>query len=284
MYTYKKFLPVVLAGCGLAGFSGGAQAARSCFGVEPTVVGTNRSDTIEVRETAPDVYELFLNDESQGTYDPAIGMVVAARSGDDVIVGGPGDDLLCGDNGRDRIQGGGGDDRTDGGNGRDYLEGGDGNDEIYGGNGRDELYGDDPEHSCVPSPGDEPSGEPPLSCDDSIDGGNGRDYAEGGNGNDELRGGRGRDTLYGDDPAGSCEDDPDFGPYCDDVMDGEKGRDELHGGPGSDTLDGGQGQDTCTYSLTPGVGDDQSEQDEIDGDDDGPGNSNRDDDGCEIED
>ena len=75
-----------------------------------------------------------------------------------------------------------------------------GNDTIYGGNLRDYLYGQD--------------------GNDTIYGEGGNDYIRAGNGNDDVFGGLGNDTIYGED-----------------------GNDDLVGNAGSDTIYGGNGDD-----------------------------------------
>ena len=74
--------------------------------------------------------------------------------------------------------------------------------------------------------------------DDLIYGGGEQDFLRGGDDNDTIRGGEGHDWIWGD--AG------------DDTLYGDSGHDTIFGGEGSDTLDGGVGDD----SLYGGSGDD----------------------------
>ena len=82
-----------------------------CGGFVPTVLGTNRADTLRGTDGVD---------------------VVSALSGDDTVTGLASGDVVCG---------GAGDDRLDGGNGADALYGGAGDDLVLGGNGDDRLVG-----------------------------------------------------------------------------------------------------------------------------------------------
>ncbi len=106
----------------LVGATAGAseQRAAKCFGQEPTIRGTWRSETINGTSG---------ND------------VILAGPGDDTINGLEGDDLICGGPGDDTISGGPGNDKIKGQGGDDVLSGNDGDDMIVGGGGGDTLSG-----------------------------------------------------------------------------------------------------------------------------------------------
>jgi RTX calcium-binding nonapeptide repeat (4 copies) len=91
--------------------AGPAQAAQSCAGKTPTIVGTSGSDTL------------------------------TGTSGNDVISGLGGNDRIRGHGGHDTICGGSGNDVLRGGAGPDYMYGGRGADHMYGGRGADHMYG-----------------------------------------------------------------------------------------------------------------------------------------------
>jgi Ca2+-binding RTX toxin-like protein len=218
------------------------QAATTCMGREPTLVGTPRGENLTGTSGVDVIVGLGGQD------------IINGLEGDDVICGGEGDDVVLGGAGADTLAeesttldsdtliGGSGDDRLFGELGDDVLLGGDGNDELNGGDGDDEDI----------QPGK-----------DTLDGGPDADSLAGGPGPDLLRGGPGEDSL-----AGGGEDDHLVGGPGADSLSGETGDDELVGGPGADTLAGADGED----DLLGGVGADElsgdSENDHLSG---GPG-------------
>lgn len=106
----------------LFGVSGGreepdaglAAALPNCEGLPATIVGTERSDTIE------------------GT--PGVDVIVA-KGGNDLIRAYGGDDVICGGPGSDRIMTGAGDDVVIGGRGNDWVTSAAGGDRVSGGPG-----------------------------------------------------------------------------------------------------------------------------------------------------
>ena len=237
----------------------GARSGPACFGVMPTLLGTEGDNVI------------------QGT------------PGDDVIVGMGGNDIVYGGGGRDRICGGAGDDRIYGGPDGDLLDGEGGNDRVYGQAGNDGyLLGGDGNDVLSPGAGT-------MDYTASIEGGAGRDRIvidQGGY--NEIFGGAGRDTVdlrqaplamiidlkwgeyrsdtavptiggrawevedsYGSEFAdhlwGSAKANRLYGYGGDDVIHGRLGDDTLDGGSGADQLFGGAGDDFL--SGGPHVGD-----------------------------
>ncbi|MEY8841844.1 calcium-binding protein [Cribrihabitans sp. XS_ASV171] len=102
-----------------------------------------------------------------------------------------------------------------------YGEGG--NDTLFGGDRRDYLYGGD--------------GDDRLETT-----GNGGDRMNGEAGRDTLVGGEGDDTLTGGDTEDDLRDEL-FGQGGHDSVDGGYGNDLIYGGTGDDTLNGGFGTD-----------------------------------------
>ncbi|MGQ0467145.1 MAG: hypothetical protein ACT4QG_17740 [Sporichthyaceae bacterium] len=98
-----------------------------CFGVVPTIFGTDGDDTID------------------GT--PADDVIVGF-GGKDAISGGGGNDKICGGDGNDQLDGGSGADMLDGGDGNDVVSGGAGADVVQGGNGKDVLVCDKASDVC----------------------------------------------------------------------------------------------------------------------------------------
>jgi hypothetical protein len=70
-----------------------------------------------------------------------VAVTVAARRGDDTLIGGTGDDVLVAGAGTDDVAGGGGDDTLSGKGGPDDLRGGSGDDQLLGGGGDDRCAG-----------------------------------------------------------------------------------------------------------------------------------------------
>ena len=101
----------------------GIDLEERCFGLLPTITGTNGDDVITGTNESDVIMGLGGNDAIDG------------GNGDDVICGGRGDDSVRGNNGNDRLNGGFGADVVDGGNGNDVLVGGPGVDALAGGRG-----------------------------------------------------------------------------------------------------------------------------------------------------
>lgn len=102
-------------------------SAVRCFGVVPTMFGTDGEDTLD------------------GT--PADDVVVGF-GGKDAISGGAGNDKICGGDGNDQLDGGSGADMLDGGGGNDVVSGGAGADVVQGGGGKDVLICDKANDVC----------------------------------------------------------------------------------------------------------------------------------------
>jgi hypothetical protein len=94
----------------------------NCFGVQPTILGTEGDDTL--RGTGHDD-------------------IISGLAGNDKIFGSGGNDMICGGPGADIIHTDDGNDRAFGGRGNDELAGGSGNDKLWGGTGWDKLFGQD---------------------------------------------------------------------------------------------------------------------------------------------
>lgn len=125
--------------------------------LEPTIVGTDGSDTIF------------------GTADKD---VIAGLGGRDDIYGLAGNDVICGGDGNDRIDGGSGNDDVYGNAGRDEVLGGSGDDLVSGGEGNDRLFGGSGRDEVLGGLGD-----------DGLSGGTDkRDTCDGGDGSDSLIG------------------------------------------------------------------------------------------------
>jgi Ca2+-binding RTX toxin-like protein len=159
-----------------------------------TIVGTNRSDRIEViRRDDDGQIRVQLNaTETRFPIGEISRVLINARGGNDFIEfsgrnggisfpanlnGGKGndtihaglaDDTISGGNGHDRIEAYAGDDLISGGNGDDVIQGADGHDTLRGDAGNDKLYGNHHDDVLV-----------------------------GGAGDDDLFGGRGVDSVWG---------------------------------------------------------------------------------------
>jgi hypothetical protein len=101
--------------------------AVRCFGVVPTMFGTEGDDTID------------------GTPGEDI---IVGFGGKDSISGGAGNDKICGGAGNDQIDGGSGSDMIDGGDDNDVVSGGAGADVVQGGKGKDVLVCDENNDVC----------------------------------------------------------------------------------------------------------------------------------------
>ena len=164
-------------------YPGDVGPETSCFGLEPTIVGTDGDDEI----TGTD------GDD-----------VIFGGPGDDILLGGAGNDILCGGDGADELNGGPGADRLDGGPGDDVAAGEDGDDEIVGGDGADSLFG--------------AAGTDRLdggSGGDDLYGGPGDDELEGGADDDQIFGGPDADVNSGGDGTDICTDDAEGNTFID---------------------------------------------------------------------
>jgi V8-like Glu-specific endopeptidase len=230
-----------------------------CLGKQPTLVGTNGSDSL-VGTSAPDV--------------------ILGLGGDDRIESGDGDDVICAGAGDDTMAGGAGDDGLDGGAGSDSasfgraidanlakgMAKGEGNDQLIavenlnGSPGKDTLAGDSGSNALLGGAGR-----------DLLRGGAGSDLLSGEQGSDTVRfdnrprvvvsprsaRGQGRDRLKGiENLTGSDRADVlkgDKGPNRlrgrggADRLKGRGGRDRLLGGGGTDSCDGGGGVDHAKH-------------------------------------
>jgi len=164
-------------------------------------------------------------------------------AGNDAIWGYVGNDRIDGDNNDNVIFGEAGNDNIHGKDGNDRLEGGPGNDYLAGEAGNDTLYGDWSDDLIIRGSNEQVSGDYgsyglTLPCNDTLEGGNGKDKLYGGQGDDMLWGGSGNDIL-----CGGTGDDQLYGDNGNDTLFGEDGNDLLCGGYGNDILCGGAGDD-----------------------------------------
>ena len=120
-------------------------------------------------------------DRRNGT---ALGDLILAGSGNDVVDALGGDDCVDLGPGNDRGQGGTGDDFVQGGTGNDRVLGGPGNDRLRGHRGKDRIEGAGGNDSLLGGPGN-----------DTLAGGPGNDRLTGDSGRDRISGGTGRDTI-----------------------------------------------------------------------------------------
>ena len=159
-----------------------------------TIIGTNRSDRIEVIRRADDVQiRVELNGaESRFRFFDVERIHISGGRGNDFIEfsgrdggiyfpsnvsGGKGNDTIHTGLGDDTLSGGNGHDRIEGDSGEDLITGGNGDDSIQGDNGHDTLRGD--------------------AGNDILSGNRHRDHLAGGAGDDDLRGGRDIDSVFG---------------------------------------------------------------------------------------
>ena len=278
----RRCWPLLLLGALAAGPAGplpGDPPPPTCYGTEPTIVGTSGRDRLEGTSRRD---------------------VIVGLGGRDVIIGRAGDDLICGDRGdagdagaRDRLLGGPGDDRLDGEAGHDLISGKDGADrlragrgggdgwpnELKGGAGHDRLIGGPSGDLFWPGRGDDFAigyGDDSNLADALYFAGarrgvnvNMTTHTVTGVGHDriwgidEVHGSLHADVLVGDedqnylwgecaDPYGYCSQtarrgsgDVIRGKAGNDVLDGRAGPDRIFGGAGKDLVFGGFGWDTC---------------------------------------
>ena len=192
-------LAIAAPGSSAAGSVASELAAAS---IRTVVAGTDGADTIRIAQMGDGSLSVLVNGlETIVPPASAVGAVVNARAGDDVVdcdVSVTTAIAVLGGAGNDRIVTGAGDDYVDAGAGRDVVGGAGGEDVLYGGPGVD-----------------------------LVDGGDGADYLDGGLGNDRVSGGGANDLLIGGRGA--------------DLLDGGDGDDLMAGGPGSDRYAGGAG-------------------------------------------
>jgi hypothetical protein len=117
--------------------AGPAQAAESCAGRTPTIVGTSNSDTLNGTSGNDVILGRGGNDRVRG------------HGGHDIMCGGAGKDVLRGGAAADRMYGGPGSDRMFGGPGPDHMYGGAGHDHMKGGRGHDVVRAGSAKHSAV---------------------------------------------------------------------------------------------------------------------------------------
>jgi hypothetical protein len=226
-----RVLGFLLAGSGILAAlltlppQGGAGSRYTCFGLQATIVGTDRPDVL------------------RGTSRRD---VIAGREGNDEIAGLAGNDLLCGGFGNDRLDGGPGFDRLDGGGGVNRCVNGERRARCRRG----------PSPPPPPPPLPPPPPAPAASCrgirasivgtagDDVLAGTAAADVIAGLAGNDTIDGLDGGDLLCGD--AG------------DDRLSGGAGRDRLLGGSGTDSCLDAEFQEECerpevAFVFAPGV-------------------------------
>ena len=214
------------------------------------------------------------------------GTDASAETANDTISGSGGNDFEYGGGGNDQLNGGAGDDWLHGQNGSDLLVGDAGYDHLFGGDGNDVLHGGTPTSVLQDGAGNSLDGEGGNDAlysllgagVDTIDGGDGEDYAgivrssatvgltfqmtsvSGvttliGDGTTvsnveqiDITTGDGADlitTLAGADyiDAGGGNDILSAG-AGDDIVSGGAGNDILNGGSGVDAMGGGTGDDT----------------------------------------
>jgi Ca2+-binding RTX toxin-like protein len=114
------FTPAVPSSYGLVFRPVAAGGSEGCFGLPPTITGTDGPDRLN-GTSGRDVINGF--------------------DGADVIRGLEGFDVVCGGPGRDVLRAGANMDALDGGPGNDLLVGGGGFDYVYGKDGRDQCSG-----------------------------------------------------------------------------------------------------------------------------------------------
>ncbi|MDP9068005.1 MAG: hypothetical protein M3N53_06630 [Actinomycetota bacterium] len=213
-----------------------AQAAPTCFGREPTIIGNDSRNRLTGTPGAD---------------------VIMGEGGDDVIFGRGGDDLICGGGGNDEMLGGRGNDRIRGnrsagatghserllgGVGRDLLMGNGGEDDLVGGPGRDRLIG---------GRGSDTAAYYTAKSGVSVDLGRG------------VATGDGRDRLYTmENATGSDHDDVIIGNGGDNYLGGDYGRDLVIAKGGNDRMSGdGIYEDGSGDVLRGGAGDDYASGD-----------------------
>ena len=180
---------------------------------------------------------------------------VDGGDGDDTLYGRTGDDFLHGGPGFDVIEAGAGNDIAMGGYDSDWIKGSKGDDVLIGGK---DVSPDSPDHSDDTIFGNDGNdvliGDDAAVIDfdgtnyiievlgglgnDSIEGGQGDDWAHGVGGKDSILGNDGNDHLIGGDDA-----DEIFGGGGSDWLEGGDGDDSIFGHAGGDLIGGGRGAD-----------------------------------------
>ena len=188
----------------------------------------------------------------------AIGDVISAGNGVDIVYGLAGADVIYGGADGDQIYGGRGDDTSYGGNDGDRIYGDLGDDEQYGESGSDLIYGGAGSDLMDGGSGigsdtayysSEKVGAIINLADQSLNAGSALgdtllnfELIFGSNtGADTITGGNGNETILGNGGA--------------DILNGSGGADILRGGVGADTLNGGTGADKFQYTALSEVGD-----------------------------
>lgn len=234
-----------------------AAAPTFCQGQRATIVGTERSDSLQGTEGRD---------------------VIVARGGDDEVLAAGGNDLVCAGDGFDHVRLGPGADRAHGGAGDDTIHGQSGRDLLFGEGAVDMLVGGTGDDRLRGGPGRAIIIEALIGGpgDDVLDGGPGLDSAQF---FDSRRGvrvhlgtgvarGHGRDRLVRiEGVVGSNHTDLIVGNHSGNGLFGQAGDDTIRGGgsgrladgtadvlsgdQGDDTLVGGSGQDLVTYARIP---------------------------------
>jgi len=200
----------------------GAGKGRTCFGEQPTKVGTQGSDVIH------------------GTTHKD---VIISLGGNDHITAGQGNDYICAGSGNDNVHGAEDFNRMNGGPGDDWLDGRRGPGNVAIGSKGDDLIQAEGKidgsggNDTIESFGYQNPSASPIS--DVTDGGSGRDRISGGSNGELLKGGGRNDKVF----AGNGNDQ----------LRGNRGNDKLHGEGGDDDINGGSGTDVCDQG--PGAGD-----------------------------
>jgi Ca2+-binding RTX toxin-like protein len=130
-------LVVTLCALAIGAFAGQAHAATTCFGLEPTIIGTDGDDRISGTPSRDVIVGKLGNDHILGRGGNDL---ICAGRGQDVVKGYTGDDKIAGGQGSDTLIGGRGDDSLFGSEGGDFIDGREGNDTVRGGKHRDALF------------------------------------------------------------------------------------------------------------------------------------------------
>ena len=235
----------------------GAPTPPLCDGIEPTLVGTRRSDDL----TGTDGQDVIVGLGGDDT--------ITALGGNDVVCAGDGSDFVSAGRGFDRVLGGAGDDNLLGEQGEDRLVGQGDVDSLFGGPGDDRLLAGTGEaiitEGLIGGPGDDHlDGGPGLDTAHFFDAPGGvsvslRDGAATGHGSDTLvdvegvGGSNFDDVIEGDGGSnglfGQAGDDRIFGLGSGNFRSFEQ--DVLAGDDGDDLLVGGGGADVASYARTP---------------------------------
>ena len=235
----------------------GAPPVPLCGGIEPTLVGTRRSDDL----VGTDGRDVIVGLDGHDT--------ITALGGSDLVCAGDGFDFVSAGGGADVVRGGPGDDDLHGEGGEDRLIGQGDVDSLFGGPADDELLAGAGEaittEGLIGGPGDDLlDGGPGLDTAQFFDAPRGvsvslRDGVATGHGADTLVGVEGvggsnfDDVIEGDGGGnglfGQAGDDRIFGLGSGDFRSGEQ--DVIAGDDGDDLLVGGGGADVASYLRIP---------------------------------